>query len=107
MTIKPGTTPTIRVSHDLDIATVEKAEFLIKQTPTRRSAALCVKTYPADVTEADGVFYIPLTADETLQLEQDKEFYIDPRVTLVGGVIPNTPVMELRASNTLWGDEDG
>lgn len=106
MIIKPGTTPTIRISHDLDIATVQKVDFLFKQIPTQCAPELWVKTYPDDVAEVAGVFYVLLTADETARLREGKEFYIDPRVTLVGDVIPNTPVLKLRASYTLWGGCD-
>lgn len=106
--MKRRTTPTIQISHDLDMAAVSKVEFLFKQHFSETAEALLLKTYGdgGEVTESGGVFSIGLTADETALFEENEKFYIDPRVTMIDGSIPNTRVLSIQATATLWGEED-
>ena len=110
--MKRGTTPTIRIQHDLDMSTVKRVDFLFKQNKNELEKAILVKTYnpsdtSAEVNEQSGVFRIPLTADETRLFKSGTAFYCDPRITLVNGDIPETEILTLQCCSTLWGENDG
>lgn len=106
MAIKPGSTPTIRIKHNLDMSLVAKVELLIKQYRDPDAASLVKKTYPGDVSESGGVLMLPLTAAETGKMQRNKEVYIDPRVTCNDGIILGAPIIRLQVTDTLWGDDD-
>lgn len=102
--MKRGTTPTLLIEHGLDMSTVSKIEFLFKQHKLEMGDALLIKTYPVDVTESDGIFYIPFTEQETRLFHSNKEFYCDPKITLLNGDIPATEILTLTCEPTLWGE---
>lgn len=106
MPIKPGSTPTIRIKHNLDMSLVQKIEILIKQDRSQDAPALVKKAYPGAVTESGGILSMPLTATETEKMQQNKDVYIDPRVTCTDGSILGAPIMWMRVVDTLWGDDD-
>lgn len=105
--MKRGTTPTIPIEHDLDIADIASVRFLFKQKKSEDSPAILIKSYPDEVTERDGVFLIPFTEAETRRFKPGEEFYCDPKITLTGGEIPATEILTLNCNPTLWGDADG
>ena len=104
--MKRGTTPTLQIQHDMDITTVKTVEFLFKQHKLECANVLLKKTYPNDVTEKDGVFYIPFTELETRLFSANRMFYCDPKVTFTDGKIPATEILELHCSPTLWGEDN-
>lgn len=107
--MKRGTTPVLRLSHSLDLTAVERIDFLFKQENRESAPALCKKTYGAtgEVTEEGGIFYLPFTQEETRHFAPGKPFYCDPRITLTGGKIPQTGMLQLSCKETLWGEQDG
>lgn len=105
--MKRGTTPTIQIGHELDISDVASVRFLFKQKKSEDAPAILIKSYPGEVTEKDGVFYVPLTEAETRRFKPGEEFYIDPKITLAGGEVPATEILALNCNPTLWGDADG
>ena len=108
--MKRGTTPRLRLGHSLDLSAVERIDFLFKQEREESAPSVLVKTYlPAggQVTEAGGVFEIPLTKEESRLFAPDRPFYCDPRITLTGGSIPATAILQFSCRGTLWGEEDG
>lgn len=104
--MKKGTTPTIPIEHDLDMSTVTSVEFLFKQEKLETAPVIIKKTYPGDVTEAEGVFNIPFTEDETRMFKSGRDFYCDPKITLVNGKIPETEILSIHCTPTLWGEDD-
>ncbi len=107
--MKRGTTPVLRLGHELDLASVERIDFLFKQEKAESAPALLKKTYMplgGQVTEEKGVFQIPFTQEETRLFAPGAPFYCDPRVTLTGGSIPATKVLQFSCQETLWGEAD-
>ena len=104
--MKRGTTPSIKISHTLTMANVSKVDFLFKQEKSEFAPGLVTKTYPGSVTESGGVFTIPFTEAETRLFKPMKSFYCDPKVTLTDGSIPETAIIKLYCSPTLWGEND-
>ncbi len=108
--MKRGTVTSLQVAHELDLSTVEKIEFLFKQEKDENAPALVRKTYlpngAGDVAEESGVFQIPFTKEETRRFSSGKSFYCDPRIVLMGGKIPNTEILAIYCTATLWGEAD-
>ncbi len=105
--MKRGTTPTIQIGHELDISGVASVRFLFKQKLSEDAPAILVKSYPGEVTEQSGVFFVPFTEAETRRFKPGEAFYCDPKVKLTNGKIPATKILILNCNPTLWGDADG
>ena len=107
--MKRGTTPILRLAHSLDLTAVERIDFLFKQERSEAAPVLLIKTWLAlggHVEENKGVFEIPFTAEESRLFEGGKPFYCDPRITLTGGSIPATTILQFSCKETLWGEDD-
>lgn len=107
--MKRATTPWLRLGHTLDMTAVERIDFLFKQEREESAPAILKKVWlPAggQVTEKEGVFEIPFTVEETRLFEGGKPFYCDPRITLIGGSIPATAILQFFCKETLWGKAD-
>lgn len=107
--MKRGTTPVLRLEHTLDLSTVERIEFLFKQERRESAPALLKKTYlpvGGQVQEAQGIFEIPFTVEESRLFAAGQPFFCDPRITLTGGSIPPTAILQLSCQDTLWGETD-
>ena len=107
--MKRGTTPRLRLGHTLDLTGVERIDFLFKQEKQETAPALLKKTWlPIDgqVEEKAGVFEIPFTEEESRLFEGGRPFYCDPRITLTGGSIPATAILQFSCRDTLWGEKD-
>lgn len=108
--MKRGTTPRLRLGHDLDLTAVERIDFLFKQERSEAAPELLKKTWlpvGGEVEEKSGVFEIPFTEAETRLFAAGKPFYCDPRITLIGGSIPATAILQFSCQETLWGEADG
>ena len=105
---KRGTTPTLPVTVNVDISTVNKIEFIFKQQNSESSAKLVLKTYPTDVEydSTNKLFYIYFTEEETRKFIENKPFYMDTKIVYTGGKIPKTPIIELMMNNTLFTSTD-
>lgn len=107
--MKRGTTPRLRLGHTLDLSVVERIDFLFKQERSEAAPALLQKSFlpvGGQVTERDGLFEIPFTQEESRLFADRRPFYCDPRITLTGGSIPETAILQFSCHDTLWGETD-
>ena len=107
--MKRGTTPRLRLGHDLDLTIVERIDFLFKQDRDETASAILKKVWlpeGGEVEEHKGVFEIPLTEKETRMFDSGRPFYCDPRITLTGGSVPATAILQFSCQDTLWGEDD-
>ena len=106
--IKRGTTPTIRVRMEgIKPEDVRSVEFLFKPIVTDAGYELLHKVYPGDVTydDANSLWLIPLTQEETRRLPKYKRVYMDTRITFPDGAIPATNIVDLSVTETLFGGD--
>ncbi len=106
--IKRGTTPTIRVQlEDIRPKDVRRVEFLFKPFITDAGHVLLHKEYPGDVTydDAEELWLLPLTQDDTRRLPKFKQVYMDTRITFSDGAIPATNIVGLSVTETLFGGD--
>lgn len=99
----------MRLGHTLDLTGVERVDFLFKQERQETAPALLKKSWlpvGGQAEEKQGVFEIPFTQEESRLFASGKPFYCDPRITLVGGSIPATTILQFSCKDTLWGDAD-
>lgn len=107
-TIKRGTTPTIRVRLEgIKPEDVRSVEFLIKPFVTDAGYELLHKSYPGDVTydDAEALWLIPLTQEETRRLPKYKRVYMDTRIIFLDGAIPDTNIVDMSVKETLFGGD--
>ena len=105
--MKRKTTPTLQVTHNLDMALVATVDFLFKHSPRESARKILIKRFPGEVTEENGVFLIPFTEEETALFTGGCQAYCDPRVVLHSGQIPAVEVFHFSVEETLWGEADG
>ena len=105
--MKRKTTPTLLVSHELDMTQVATVEFLFKHSPREDARKILIKRFPGEVTEEKGVFSIPFSKEETALFTGNCMAYCDPRVTYRTGQIPHVRVFSFPVEETLWGEQDG
>ena len=70
--MKRGTTPVLRLGHTLDLASVERIDFLFKQERSEEAPALLIKTYlpqGGQVAEENGILRLSLNCYD---FESDK-----------------------------------
>lgn len=106
--IKRGTTPTIRVRLEgIRSEDVRSVEFLIKPFVTDEGHELLHKSYPGDVTydEAEALWLLPLTEEETRRLPKYTRVYMDTRITFQDGAVPFTNIVDLSVTETLFGGD--
>ena len=104
--MKRKTTPTLQVSHELDMTQVATVDFLFKHSPREDARKILIKRFPGDVTEGNGVFSIPFTKEETALFTGNCTVYCDPRVIYRDGQIPHVKVFSFPVEETLWGEQD-
>ena len=107
--MKRGTTPLLCFSHDLDLSTVERIDFLFKQERSEAAPGLLKKTWLPEgnqVLEENGIFQIPFTLEESRLFLEGRPFFCDPRITLAGGKIPQSAILQITCRDTLWGEAD-
>ena len=110
--LKRGTIASLTVTFKgLDADNVEKIVFLFKCENREDAPAALVKKYPDNVNvdfgDGDGVFYIPFTEPETRLFSG--RFYMDTKIYYKDGTIPETNIVGLTMSPTLFdirGDYD-
>ena len=103
--MKRGTTPTLPVRLKLKITDIESIEFLFKQIKAESAPEILKKVYPGDDVEFNedtGLFGIAFSEADTRLFAEDEPFYMDTRIVLVNGKIPETPIVTLRMHPTLF-----
>ena len=92
------------------VADISKIEFVFTQEKYPSSPILKTSLFGGsggDVTENDGVFYVPWTVDETYAFRADAPFYMDTRITLTESPYqPPTNIVKLTMNSTLFKQED-
>lgn len=103
--MKKLTTPTLPVNIGLDDFTLaSRIDFVFKQYDSDSAPALVEKSWPEDCGLVDGIIYVPFTQVETALFEADKPFYMDTRIVLVNGSIPQTNKNVLYMNGTLFSE---
>ena len=103
--MKRGTTPTLPVRLKLQTSDIAQVDFLFKQIKSETAPEILLKTYPGeDVTynTDHDIFEISFSETDTRLFTEDEPFYMDTKITLVNGKIPETPIVTLRMHPTLF-----
>lgn len=108
MSIKRNTTPTIDITINLPFENVQKIEFIFKEKNNKDAPILLYKTFSKDtlnLKEGDKskkfTVLVDLTCEDTLKLPAGK-IYVDSRVTLTNGKVPNTKITSSYVSETFF-----
>ena len=103
--MKRGTTPVLPVHFSINNDDVETIEFLFKQEKSESAPEILLKTYPGEdveYKESYNIYNVAFTSEETRLFAEDQPFYMDTRITMTGGSIPETPIVTLRMHPTLF-----
>lgn len=103
--MKRGTTPALPVRLKCRHTDVDTIEFLFKQQKSESAPAILLKTYPdGGVTFDDEkeLYLISFSEADTWLFAEDEPFYMDTKITLISGQIPETPIVTLRMHPTLF-----
>lgn len=102
--MKNGTTTTLPVRIKLNSEDIQSIVFLFKQEKSHLAPDILIKNYPGDVTYNDEcqTFEIPFTEEDTWLFAENELFYMDIKITLISGAIPETPIVTLRMHPTLF-----
>ena len=104
--MKHYTTPVLKVMLDIPVETVASVKFLFKQERDAAAPTLLLKNYPGEVKYEDGVYKVPFTQKETALFQEDKYFYMDTLITDQTGKVPETPIVSLFMSRSLFTEEE-
>lgn len=102
--MKRRTTPHLPVKLNIDRDLIDSIDFIFKLENSESAVAKLEKSFPEDVEyDADTqLFIISLTQDETVLFPENKEFYMDTRILLTNGEIPETNIVSLWMKPTLF-----
>jgi len=103
--MKRRTTSFLRVRiNKLANADIESIEFLFRQERDEDSTPSLLKAYPSDVRydKLGDRYMIGFTEEETALFLEDHEFFMDTRIKLKSGYIPQTSMTRLWMCGTLF-----
>lgn len=108
MNVKRGTTPTLRIClKTVDMSLVKRIDFVFKEQKKEQSKVLITKSYP----ENGGIYnmekdFIELsfTDSETRLFPSECKIYMDTRIVLNDGSIPETSISEFYINPTLFAE---
>lgn len=104
--MKRGTTPTLLIKIGVEPDIIQEIIFLFKQKCSETAEATLTKVYPSEfVTYSDGVYHVRWTQEETRLFDEELLFYMDTRIVLTDGKIPETRIVTLKMNKTLF-EED-
>lgn len=119
--MKQFTTPPIMVRFaNLDVSEMTRVDFVMKEEISRDAIPLVKARWseiPPNATDVitvpdpvDGVFTIQLTDEVSSQLPVNKDgspklIWLDARVIMKDGRIPNTPLQKIRIMPTLFSED--
>lgn len=104
--IKQATTPLVKVPHSIDLSLVKRVDFIFKSERSETAKALVLKSYPGEVIENEGVFYIPLTYQQARSFPSASTIYLDPRIVYKTGESKRIGIMQIWIDDTLWSMQD-
>ncbi len=103
--MKRGTTPTLPVRLRCKNEDVETIIFIFKQQKSQMAPCLLTKEYPDGgviYNEELDCYDISFTQEDTWLFAENEPFYMDTKITLINGKIPETPIVTLRMHSTLF-----
>lgn len=104
--IKRGTTPTLEVRiGEIDISEVERIDFVFKYKAQSCAPKIIEKHYPDDGVSYDSdrsLFEIEFSESETYSLKPYENLFMDTRIVLAGGFIPDTSIVRINVKETLF-----
>ena len=92
--VKQGTTPTKRVTLDIDNSLIESVIFTIKS-----GKHLIIKSYPNEVVYEDGFYMLNLTQKETKNLQYF--CYLEAQVNFLDGAVAKSNTEKFTVARTL------
>lgn len=107
--MKNGTTSILPVRFKkINSTDVESIVFLFKQEKSNSAPEVLVKNYPGEVeyNEEYNTFEIPFSEADTWLFAEDELFYMDTKITLVSGSVPETTIVTLRMHPTLFSNSE-
>lgn len=103
LNVKRGTTPTLEIKfNNIDFADVKAIDFVFKHQKSESGRVIVEKKYPDDGTCKDGVVKLRFTESETRKFTSGSVVYMDTRIILSDGSIPETSIAEFNVNPTLF-----
>ncbi len=103
LNVKRGTTPTLEIKfNNVDFADVKSIDFVFKHQKSESGRVIVEKKYPVDGTCKDGVVKLRFTESETRKFTSGSVVYMDTRIILSDGSIPETSIAEFNVNPTLF-----
>ena len=105
--MKQGTTPTLPIKIKVPFENVKRVEFIFKKNISKNSDILLYRVFegniPVEEPAADDYFIVKLALSdkETMRLSVG-DIYMDTRVTMLDGNIPETKIVKINISETLF-----
>lgn len=105
--MKQGTTPTLPIKIKVPFENVKRVEFIFKKNISKNSDILLYRVFegniPVEEPAADDHFIVKLALSdkETMRLSVG-DIYMDTRVTMLDGNIPETKIVKINISETLF-----
>lgn len=104
--MKRGTTPTLPIKINMPFDNIKSIEFIFCKDKTEYSNTLLYKAFEDNIPvkeqrDNDFVVELSLTAEETMRLSAG-DVYMDTRIVLTGGLIPDTSIEKVNISDTLF-----
>ena len=113
MSIKRNTTPVLPIKVHMPLESIKRIEFLFKEAPMDKFPELIRKAYDAEnggipIREEESTgesftVFCEFTAEETMKLPEGP-VYMDTRPVLSDGTIPNTKIVEITVTPTLFSE---
>lgn len=104
--MKQGTTPTLPIKIKVPFENVKRVEFIFKKNISKNSDILLYRVFegniPIEESAADSfIVKLALSDKETMRLSVG-DIYMDTRVTMLDGNIPETKIVKINISETLF-----
>jgi hypothetical protein len=105
--MKQGTTPTLPIKIKVPFENVKRVEFIFKKNISKNSDILLYRVFegniPVEEPTAEDHFIVKLALSdkETMRLSVG-DIYMDTRVTMLDGNIPETKIVKINISETLF-----
>ena len=103
MNVKRGTTPTLEIKlNNIDFADVKSIDFVFKHQKSESGRVIVKKSYPDDGKYEDDVVKLRFEESETRKFTSGSVVYMDTRIILSDGSIPETSIAEFNVNPTLF-----
>lgn len=106
--MKQNTTPTLEIEIDFPFVDIKRLEFIFKDEPKTYARTLIHKAFEVEfpvteTTEESFKLSLDFSTAETMKLTPGKVF-MDTRIVLLDGTVPETEIVELEVKTTLFGE---